>query len=144
MSEKRLIYANALIQALREEPATNMYNPQAIINMLRAAPTVPAVVLPCAVGDTVWCIEHGEIYECRVRSFIVGSNGAQGVSIIGDDYTPTYKLADRFGITIFLTREEAEAALRAKKRNWKRLRDMRKKNMRKKRRLKSERRYRNC
>ena len=106
MSEQRLIDANALMEKAASRKLG--YIP---LSWLADAPTVPAVVLPCSVDSAVYCIERGKIYECRVRSFIVGSNGVQGASIIGDDYTPTYRLADRFGSTVFITREEAEAAL---------------------------------
>ena len=110
MSEQRLIDANALVQRIYNAGLWDD-SMEAAIRWIDSAPTVPAVVLPCSVDSAVYCIERGKIYECRVRSFIVGSNGVQGASIIGDDYTPTYRLADRFGSTVFITREEAEAAL---------------------------------
>lgn len=62
--------------------------------------------LPCAVGDTVFEIYKGEIIERIVRGILF-----RGGELWGQDGN-----GSNFGIfekTVFLTREEAEAALKA-------------------------------
>lgn len=57
------------------------------------------VVLPCKVGDTVFQHDSERIYESRVRDIIFD--------------TPTIAFnTEAVGKTVFLTREEAEAALK--------------------------------
>lgn len=75
------------------------------------------VVLPCRVGDTVYTIVHGGyVAENKVRTFFVGHP-----SYNGGEPDPRYEMIrlknydvpmNRFGKTVFLTREAAEAALR--------------------------------
>lgn len=76
------------------------------------------VKLPCKVGDTVYClVRKNEIIECRVYSIEQTMYSAPQIWL-------TLEHEDRFGIicqynrnenvvgrTVFLTREEAEAAL---------------------------------
>lgn len=63
------------------------------------------VVLPCKVGDTVFDIGDGTAYATRVLNF----------SYFGDHWAcrtvSSYPDLEEFGTRIFLTREEAEAAL---------------------------------
>ncbi len=68
------------------------------------------VVPPCKVGDTVFDMADGTPYETRVLSF----------SYFGDGFwacrtASSYPDLQEFGKRIFLTREEAEAALKKKK-----------------------------
>ena len=64
------------------------------------------VVLPCKVGDTVFDIGDGTAYATRVLNF----------SYLGDHWAcrtvSSYPDLEQFGTRIFLTREEAEAALK--------------------------------
>lgn len=76
------------------------------------------VELPCKVGDVVYClVRKDEIIECRVYSFEQTMYSAPQIWL-------TLEHEDRFGVicqynrnensvgkTVFLTREEAEAAL---------------------------------
>ena len=78
------------------------------------------VVLPCKVGDTVWIT--GSVrrsYSEKVRTFFCGNpsygrgmadNSVQMIRTTGCDI-PIHE----FGKTVFLTREEAEKALEAKR-----------------------------
>ena len=57
------------------------------------------VVLPCKVGDTVYQIDAERVYESEVKWIIFDCN-----DIAFDERA--------IGVSIFLTREEAEAALK--------------------------------
>lgn len=63
-------------------------------------------VLPCRLGDTVYDISDGTAYPTRVLSF----------SYFGDRWAcrtvSSYPDLEEFGTRIFLTREEAEQALK--------------------------------
>ena len=79
------------------------------IKKIEAAPAVDAVVLPCKVGDTVWGIRN---YK--------GVNHPQQGKVDQMYYTNDMRLhikikhicIGEWGKKIFLTREEAEAALK--------------------------------
>ena len=75
------------------------------------------IELPCkeiytSIGDTVYYIYYDEVVECVNCGVQIGCDGkayidfACDVPDIVDDY------ADEWGKTIFLTKEEAEAALK--------------------------------
>lgn len=70
------------------------------------------VVLPCKVGDKLYRVFYGEIFEHRVGSM-------KYFAIQGKWDIETYPFCpcveSSIGKTIFLTREEAEKALEAKK-----------------------------
>ena len=69
------------------------------------------VVLPCKVGDTVWrIIRDGEPHITRdeVRDMYFADDMTPCVELVGGRVTFTEKL----GKTVFLSREEAEKALR--------------------------------
>lgn len=87
-----------------------------VIKHIQFAPTVDAVVLPCKVGDTVWIVGDkfpAEIEEIRITD--------DGVFFVYVEYDRGYELTEVWdnsefqaadiGKTVFLTREEAEAAL---------------------------------
>ena len=66
--------------------------------------------LPCKVGDTVYHIEDGYVYEFKARSIDIRiENGEYIFCIDSMDYK-----AEDFGKCVFLTREEAESALAEK------------------------------
>lgn len=75
-------------------------------------PTVEAVVLPCKIGGKVFCILHSknEVVEDVVEDYDIWSikDGIKlRISLLKyKDY-----VVGEFGKTVFLTREEAEAAL---------------------------------
>ena len=69
------------------------------------------VVLPCKVGDTVWrIIRDGEPHITRdeVRDMYFADDMTLCVELVGGRVTFT----EKFGKTVFLSREEAEKALR--------------------------------
>ena len=68
------------------------------------------VVLPCKVGDTVYFTLLGRIIEKPVFS-IVSFSASERIYCAG---TSEYFRLEDFGKTVFLTREEAEAALAQK------------------------------
>lgn len=70
------------------------------------------IILPCKVGDTVYDISefiegtaHPEIYELKDQEIAFMANG-------WFSYDSTFIQHEDFGNTLFLTREEAEAALK--------------------------------
>ena len=76
------------------------------------------IVLPCKVGDTVYMINEiptpYHIYECRVEDVNISEFG--NFVRIRDCYGRRYgHTFDFYGKTVFLTREEAEEALRKEK-----------------------------
>ena len=87
------------------------------------------VVLPCKVGDTVWVITHpfnvlddfdfyteaqDEIYESYISSitFYENSNQYRIHAKETRQFIKAYFMESDFGKTVFLTREEAEKALK--------------------------------
>ena len=69
------------------------------------------VVLPCKVGDTVWrIVRDGEPHITRdeVRDMYFADDMTPCVELVGERVTFT----EKFGKTVFLSREEAEKALR--------------------------------
>lgn len=73
------------------------------------------VVLPCKVGDTVYMVDGDEeqdwIDEYEIKYFYVSSRGVN--RIYGECGTLTKNFIPKnFGKTVFLTLEEAEAALK--------------------------------
>lgn len=78
------------------------------------------VVLPCMIGDNVYVLNHhlGRVFENEVTGFSVGypSDNRNSVSTVyvGKYGSKTFRRwkFQQFGKTVFLTREEAEAALK--------------------------------
>lgn len=70
------------------------------------------VVLPCKVGDKLYRVFDGNISEHEVQNMKYFARQGR----LGIDMTPFFPDAGRFiGKTVFLTREEAEKVLEAKK-----------------------------
>ena len=81
------------------------------------------VVLPCKAGDTVWIIPDGKKFalECEVEYANIGELYATIVLCTKDRLREPYGVATAaFGKTAFLTREEAEEALRRRAEDGKR------------------------
>lgn len=78
------------------------------------------VVLPCKVGDTVWIVGAvRKLYSAKVRTFFCGHPSAvRGRDPDGHIHMIRTTEGDipmqEFGKTVFLSREEAEKALREK------------------------------
>ena len=83
-----------------------------IVALMEADRAGLLAVLPCKVGDTLFRVFAGEILEHKVRNM-------RDLAILGRwdiDTTPFCSYVESsIGKTIFLTREEAEAALEAKR-----------------------------
>lgn len=75
------------------------------------------VALPCMVGDTVYVIESiagdEKIIQDHVETLGIGYY-ADGISIYQFDGVKTDGYFEDFGKTVFLTREEAEQALKGR------------------------------
>lgn len=67
--------------------------------------------LPCAVGDFVYKIKYGEIESHKVVKIELVESGIYFKSGLAQGEWPFCTL-DNFGKNVFLTREEAEAALK--------------------------------
>ena len=86
-----------------------------IVALMEADRAGRLVALPCKVGDTVWAILDGakDARECKVDFVNIGSVGTTIVFAAKDWLREQYGVAAAaFGKTVFLTREEAEEALR--------------------------------
>lgn len=99
------------------------------IKKIEAASAVDAVALPCKVGDVVYCITdvrwrfHPEIVKGFVDAIRWGKHGIK--LIVHPDFNEQQWWAgasfsiENFGKTVFLTREEAEAAVKRRgKHEW--------------------------
>lgn len=74
------------------------------------------VVLPCKVGDTVWALYDGKIYEVRVQGISLSASGDDTILHFGG--YPTFNAwGSSVGKVIFLTHAEAEAAQAGEEKN---------------------------
>ena len=89
------------------------------LKAVETAPTVNAVELPCKVGDTVYDISwNGKIRNCKILMIYQNMYYVWKIRIspsIGGEYAV---VVDAIGKTVFLTREEAEQALRERELKW--------------------------
>lgn len=125
---KRLIDANALLAELDKfsNPMPNQSGYEFLrgiataITEIEDAPTVDAVVLPCKVGSEVFNIwqsfddngvENFEIYIGEVVSFSIQKDSIWVYCQYRNGLNLWHTVGDAFGKTVFLTREEAEAAI---------------------------------
>lgn len=116
--KKKAIYADDLFQVLRDDININGSNLARVRRHIEAAPAVDAVVLPCKIGDSVWCVyspprpanpaDKGKWYmgEFEVARF---HYGVKGLSM--EMYGFGTVAVKEIGKTVFLTKEEAKAAL---------------------------------
>lgn len=123
-----LISRSALLADLRGQG----FLPAIVQRTIERAPTVPTnhlrelaqaeqdgrlVVLPCKVGDTVYLVTNGEIKKTEVESIHQWTSGHWKLGAHTDKkytYWTGYEIDfEGVGKTVFLTREEAEAALEA-------------------------------
>lgn len=78
--------------------------------LLQAEAEGRLLVLPCKVGDTVYWIHGHNVLPVYIQWFETNEYGWCACGKYPPRATPTLKFDD-FGKTVFLTREEAEAAL---------------------------------
>lgn len=69
------------------------------------------IELPCKVGDDAWVLFDGGLYETRVKGISVSARGKDVILHFGG-YPVKNAWGSEIGKTVFLTREEAEAALK--------------------------------
>lgn len=77
------------------------------------------IVPPCKVGDIVFDISSGEVLNCTVEKIEILLNERMSIYIDISIKYPTYSATetietDYFGKTVFLTKVEAEKALKEK------------------------------
>ena len=84
------------------------------------------IVPPCKVGDTVWwvteivdenCEEKPDILLGEIASFSVQKEGLWAFCRYANGLTFWHLVSDYFGKTVFLTREDAERALKERENN---------------------------
>lgn len=97
----RLIDADRALEIVRDQGiahpnAYHLTNYATLI--LREAPTVDAVELPCKIGDTVYQVDANKIYPITIKNLIYDAG-----HIAFDE--------NAIGKSVFLTRKEAEAKL---------------------------------
>ncbi len=73
------------------------------------------VVLPCKVGDVVFGIHNGQTILPMVAKWIETNTDGWCIAVQYAPMAPRFYRFSDFGKTVFLTREEAERALEAKK-----------------------------
>lgn len=91
-------------------------NAERIIKLAEADKDGRLVVLPCKVGDTVWANLDGMRHprKCVIEFANIGSHVTTIVFSVVDGLREQYGVnPSSFGKTVFLTREEAEKALKA-------------------------------
>lgn len=96
------------------------YNLDRLRELVQADREGRCVVLPCMIGDTVYVLNHhlGRVFENEVTGFSVGypSDNRNSVSTVyvGKCGSKTFRRwkFQQFWKTVFLTREDAEAALK--------------------------------
>lgn len=69
------------------------------------------VELPCKVGDTIYVVEKGKIIQDSVETLYVAYFGGDEETFQFDGIKTDGYFSD-FGKTVFMTKEEAEQALR--------------------------------
>lgn len=75
------------------------------------------IELPCKVGDKVFVIDKKEIYECSIYGIDIDFKGGW-FTFLHNGVFPSFKnkkvyYLSEMGKTVFLTKEEAEQALRS-------------------------------
>ena len=91
------------------------YSISRMVELMKADVEGRVLILPCKVGDPVWrIVRDGEPHITRdeVRDMYFADDMTLCVELVGGRVTFT----EKFGKTVFLTREEAERAME-KKRN---------------------------
>ena len=85
-----------------------------IRDLARADKDGRLVMLPCKVGDTVYWVHGAVITECKVHRIQKNRNGLY-ICLKSKKSHGAFRTDLCFGKSIFLTREEAEEALKAMK-----------------------------
>lgn len=114
MRNNDLVSREALLDIVGKMPLDWEYGKAVsdIYDIIKTAPAVDAVIMPCKIGEKVFCILHGknDVVEDVVEDYDIWSikSGIKlRLSLLNHN---DYVIAE-FGKSVFLTREEAEAAL---------------------------------
>ena len=101
-----------MIEAKRTDPETGSFTDHLADYLLEHG----VIVLPCKVGDTVYLISFNEITSCTVTSIDYNSWGIPTKLFLENSEYDGFGVFSMQGIDedVFLTREEAEKALREK------------------------------
>ena len=108
-----------IIETIRAVPIAGKTYEEYVEAVAEKLIDVGVIVPPCKVGDTVyWAFydkgeEIAEVFEGFIRGLSIGHNGTAWFSVVynnGLTYEHTFK--DYWNNTVFLTREEAENALK--------------------------------
>lgn len=113
-------YALGLREGAIEEARQSEKSLEPLMWLLLAVNEGRVVVLPCKVGDTVYYIntlkfaplERNKVYRAEVTRFVITQRGVSFVAKVRYAGGISEIAEDGFGETIFLTREEAEQALK--------------------------------
>ena len=75
-----------------------------------------AILPPCKVGQTVWSIveRFNHVLEGKIYEYTVRSDGMAYIRFTLHGYFTGVAMDDAIGKTVFLTREAAKAALKAR------------------------------
>lgn len=91
------------------------YSISRMVELMKADKDGRVVVLPCKVGDTVFARLNNKskyVCECKVKQIVVGNIGFVTFAPIGAPEREYDVSLRGFGKTVFLTREEAEKAMK--------------------------------
>lgn len=89
------------------------YSISRMVELMKADKDGRVVVLPCKVGQRVFALMDKHISECEVKQIGMGNEiGFIGLEPIGARGREYGVALNGFGKTVFLSREEAEKALR--------------------------------
>ena len=116
----RVIDADKMIDQFSDgesmESMSESIHNKRFVKALQDAPTVDAVVLPCKVGDIVWIL--GDRFPAEIEEIIIKEDGVFFEYV---EFDRSYEITEiwdggrfhvnEFGKKVFLTFEEAEAAL---------------------------------
>ena len=113
-NEKRLIDANRFLRETRFQDG--VYPHKTLKREIEEQPTVYAVELPpIKIGDTAYFIIGGKVFKAEVYFIRWEQHKIYGIhSEIYANVVPNYSVGasfNDFGKTVFLSKEEAEAAL---------------------------------
>ena len=93
------------------ESGVSLAEIQRLMDIITAEAEGRLLVLPCKVGDTVYWLRETAILPVYIEWFETNVDGWCACGKYPPMAAPTFKFED-FGKTVFLTREEAEAALK--------------------------------
>ena len=105
--------ACSMCREIEEGLSSTDYSISRMLELMKADKDGRVVVLPCKVGDTVWrIVRYGEPHITRdeVRDMYLADDMTLCVELVGGRVAFT----EKFGKTVFLSREEAEKALGAR------------------------------